>query len=43
MKAKNKRKTPEIVLRRGKPAAVMLDISVKRRLAKRNSEIPHFS
>ena len=35
MKAKNKRKTPEIVLRRGKPAAVILDIDEYRSMLER--------
>jgi PHD/YefM family antitoxin component YafN of YafNO toxin-antitoxin module len=39
MKNKMKRKAPEIILRRGKPAAVILDISEYREMLERLEDI----
>jgi len=39
MKSKNKRKAPEIILRRGKPAAVILDIAEYREMLERLEDV----
>ncbi len=39
MKAKMKRKTPEIVLKEGKPAAVILDIDEYRKMLERLEDL----
>ncbi len=39
MKSKNKRKAPEIVFRRGKPAAVILDIGEYREMLERLEDV----
>jgi len=39
MRSKNKRKTPEVVLREGKPAAVILEIGEYRKMLERLDDI----